>query len=155
MATLAFTSAGSKLYICTTNAPPATFDAAGFGAQTYVEVKELTNIGMIGEVFSLVTHEPVGDPTVYKFKGNANSGQLALQGARAPTDPGQAKLLTALQDPLAYSFKLTLGGGASGSPQATLYFQGQVMSYQNNVGSVNQITAFDTNLEITGKFVTA
>lgn len=155
MATLAFPSAGSKLYICTTNAPPATFDAAGFGAQTYVEIKELTNIGVIGEVFSLITHEPVGDPTVYKFKGNSNSGQLATQGARAPSDPGQAKLLVALQDPLAYSFKLTLGGGTSGTPQATLYFQGQVMSYQNNVGSVNQITSFDCNVEISGKFVTA
>lgn len=148
MASLAFTSAGSKLYICTSNAAPATYDAAGFGAQTYVEVKELTNIGVIGETFSLITHEPVGDPTVYKYKGNANSGSLALQGARAPTDAGQAKLLVALQDPLAYSCKLVLANGT------ILYFQGQVMSYQNNVGSVNQITSFDCNLEISGKFIT-
>ena len=119
MATLAFPSAGSKLYICTSNATPTTFDAAGFAAQTYVEVKELTNIGVIGKVFTLITHEPVGDPTTYKFKGTSNSGQLALQGAYAPTDPGQAKLLIALDDPLVYSFKLTIGGGATGLPQAT------------------------------------
>ena len=155
MATLAFPSAGSKLYICTSNAPPATFDAAGFGAQTYVEVKELTNIGVIGKVFSLITHEPVGDPTTYKFKGTSNSGQLALQGAYAPTDPGQAKLLVALDDPLAYSFKLTIGGGTTGTPQATLYFQGQVMSAPINVGSVNQITSFDTNVEVSGNFYKA
>lgn len=155
MATLAFPSAGSKLYICTTNAPPATFDVAGFAAQTYVEIKELSNIGVIGEVASLIQFEPVGDPYVYKFKGNYNTGQLALQGAYAPTDPGQAKLLVALQDPLAYSFKLTIGGGTTGTPQATLYVQGQVMSAPINVGSVNQITMIDSTVELSGKLFKA
>ena len=148
MPSLAFTSAGSTLSICTTNAPPATFDAAGFAAQTYVEVKELTNIGVIGEVFALVTHEPVNSRETFKFKGNSNSGQLALQGARAPTDAGQAKLILAVQDDLPYSFKLSLKQGT------VIYFQGQVMSYSTNVGSVNQITSFDTNVEVSGKFIT-
>lgn len=148
MATLAFSSAGSKLFICTNNSPPATFDAAGYAAQTYIEIKELTTIGVLGEVSALITHMPVGDPTTYKLKGNYNSGALTLQGARATGDAGQAKLLTALQDPLAYSIKLVLANAT------TLYIQGQVMSYTTNVGSVNQITAFDTNIELSGKFIT-
>lgn len=155
MATLAFPSAGSKLYICTTNAPPATFDYAGFSAQTYVEIKELSNIGVIGEVASLITFEPVGDPYQYKFKGNYNTGQLALQGAYAPSDAGQAKLFVALQDPVAYSFKLEIGGGVTGVPKATLFVQGQVMSAPINVGSVNQITGLDSTIELSGKLIKA
>lgn len=148
MATLAFSSAGSKLYICTTNAAPATFDAAGYAAQTYVEIKELTTIGVIGEEAALITHMPVGDPTTYKLKGNFNSGALALKGARATGDAGQAKLLVALQDPSAYSIKLVLANATA------MYVQGQVMSYTTDVGSVNQITGFDTKIELSGKFIT-
>lgn len=150
MSTLAFPSVGSKLYICTTNAPPATFDAAGYAAQTYVEIKEITSLGMFGKTSGLIVHEPLGEGTTYKFKAGSNSGQLALQGARAPTDAGQAKLLLANDDPLAYSFKLVLANGAA----TTVYFQGQVMNYNTNVGTSQQITGFESTVEISGNFIT-
>ena len=150
MTTLAFTSAGSKIYIGTAAIPnDGSFagDAAAFAAQTYVEIKEVTDIGAIGKTFGMVAHNPVGDPTTYKLKTVSNTGTLALKGARAPSDPGQAKLLAAVDSYLTYATKIVLQTGT------ILYVQGLYMGYTTTVGTVSVITSFDCNVELSGNLI--
>ena len=140
-----FTSAGTKIYISA--GQPATNDASGYGALTFTEIKEVTDIGSIGAEFGLVTHMPVADPTTYKLKTNSNTGQLALKGARVTTDAGQTLLRTAAASRASHSIKITLANGVN------LFVQGLVMGYTTNIAGVANITAFESKVELSGDLV--
>ena len=58
MASLAVTSAGTKLYVSASL--PATYNSAGFGALTWTEVGEITDFGEWGKEYTVVNHNPVG-----------------------------------------------------------------------------------------------
>lgn len=145
MSTLAFSSAGSKVLISA--GVPATHDATGFAALTYTEINGLSDVGVAGDVASLITFMPVNDAQTYKLKGNVNSGVLSLKGAFTPTDPGQLVLVSASNSYNPYSVKLLLANGS------IMYAQGLVMGVQTTVGTVNQITGLECNIELSGGIV--
>jgi len=145
MTTNSFTSAGSTVSISA--GVPATIDSAGFGALTYTAIGEITSAGEFGKSFTLVTHNPLANRNTYKKKGSSNNGTMALQMARVPSDAGQVLLLAALASDNDYAFKVVLQNGT------IEYFQGVVMKYTTNIGSVNQITAAAVDIEITGAIV--
>lgn len=146
MATLAFSSVGSKVYLSA--GVPATIDATGFGALTYTEIKELTDIGMIGPESATIQHNPVAENVTYKLKGSRNNGALDLKGARAVTDPGQILLIAAEASTAAYAIKVELQNGTF------LYAQVLVTSYKTSIGGQSQITSFESKAEISGAIVT-
>ena len=146
MATLAFSSVGSKVFLSA--GVPATIDSAGFGALSYTEIKELTDIGMIGPESAVILHNPVRENVTYKLKGSRNNGALDLKGARAPTDPGQALLIAAEASVAPYAVKIQLQNGT------LLYAQVLIMSYKTSIGGQSQITAFESKAEISGDIVT-
>jgi len=136
----AFTSAGTKISISAT--APATYDATGFGALTYTEIGEVTELGEFGRTYNIVTFNPLGDRRTVKRKGAYNDGTIAAQMARVPSDAGQAILTAALASDDSYSMKVVLQDGT------IFYFSAQIASYTTNVGSVDQITAASVNIEI-------
>lgn len=142
---LAFTSAGTTLGV--TASAPATLDSAGYGALTYTNIGEVTDLGSFGKTFTLVTHNPLGNRQTIKRKGSYNNGALTLKMARVPTDSGQALLIAARDTDAVYTFVVTLQTGTK------LYFLGTVMGYNTNVGTVNQITAADVSLEVTSDII--
>ncbi len=146
MTTLAFSSAGSKVYLSA--GVPATIDGAGFAALSYTEIKEVTDIGMIGPDSAVILHNPVGDNTTYKLKGSRNNGSVDLKGARAPTDPGQILLVAAEASNNAYAMKIVLQNAT------ILYSQVLVASYKTGVGGQSQITSFESKCEVSGPTVT-
>jgi selenophosphate synthase len=146
IATLAFSSIGSQIFLSA--GVPATIDAAGFGALSYTEVKEVTDIGMIGPESAVITHQPVSENTTYKLKAGRNNGSLDLKGARAPTDPGQALLIAAENSTAPYAIKVKLQNGTF------LYSQVLIMSYKTHIGNQGQITGFESKAEISGAIVT-
>lgn len=146
MATLAFSSVGSKVWLSA--GVPATIDSIGFGALSYTEIKELTDIGMIGPEKSVILHNPVRENVTYKLPGSRNNGSLDLKGARAPTDPGQILLIAAEAGTAPYAVKVELQNGTF------LYAQVLVMSYKTSIGGQNQITGMESKLEISGAIVT-
>ena len=146
MSTLAFSSIGSKFWLSA--GVPATIDAAGFGALSYTEVKELTDIGMIGPEASVILHQPVSENTTYKLKGGRNNGTMDLKGARAPADPGQTLLIAAEASNDPYAVKVELQDGTF------LYSQVLIMSYKTSIGNQGQITGFESKAEISGDIVT-
>lgn len=146
MPTLAFSTVGSKVHISA--GVPATIDASGFGALTYTEIKELTDIGMIGPESAVILHNPVRENVSYKLKGSRNNGQLSLKGARATADAGQILLIAAEASNNAYAIKVELQNGTF------LYAQGLVMSYKTSIGGQSQITGIEATIEISGAIVT-
>lgn len=138
---LAFTSAGTTLRVSASL--PATNDAAGFAALTYTLVGEVVDLGSYGKKYNLVTHNPIDDRKTVKRKGSYNSGTLAMKMARVPANAGQAILVTASGSDTAISFKITLQNGTIN------YFQGLVMGYTTDLGSVDQITSASVDVEVT------
>lgn len=145
--TLAFSSAGSKVYLSA--GVPATINAAGFGALTYTIINEVTDIGMIGPESSVILHSPVSENSVYKLKSTRNNGALDLKMARAATpDPGQDLLVAAEKSNNPYAVKIVLQTGT------ILYAQGLVMSCKTSIGGQGQITGLEAKIEVSGDIVT-
>lgn len=140
MPSKAFTSAGTTLAVTAT--APATYNAAGYAALTWVPIAELTDIGEFGQKYNLVTHNPISSRQTIKRKGSYNNGTLQLKMARAPSDAGQALLVAAANSDASYSYRVTLQDGTK------LYFTAQAMGYATMVGSVDTITGASLDLEI-------
>jgi hypothetical protein len=150
MASKVRTSAGTKFYVSDPiSALSATYDAPTFATGTYVEVAELTDLGSFGKKYNLVSFNPLGARNTVKRKGSYNSGTLQLKLGQSITDPGQVKMTTASDSDNSYAFKVVLQSGT------TYYFTGQVMGWQVDVGSVDQITGATADLEIDNDIVVA
>ena len=140
MASKAFTSAGTKLFISAS--APATYNKPGFEALTFTEIGEVSEMGEFGRQYNLVTFNTLGDRRTVKRKGSYNDGTIACQMARVPDDAGQTILTTAVNSDNSYSIKIKLQDGT------VFYTSAQVMSYTTNIGNVDQITSATVNLEI-------
>lgn len=140
------TSAGSTLSIATGS--PATADAAGYNALTFINVGEVTDIGELAiKEYSTVTHSPVGSRMVKKLKGSYNNGSMQVQMARDSGNAGQTAMKAALNSDADYSFKITL------QDLSKMFFQGKVTSFKVAVGSVDQITGSNCTIEINSDIV--
>jgi hypothetical protein len=140
------TSAGTVLSVSAS--APATYDVAGYGAVTgFQPVGELTDLGSFGKKYNLVTFTPLGDRKVVKRKGSYNNGTLSLKMGSNVTDPGQVALKAAADSDNSYTFKVVTQSGS------TYYFTGQVMGFQLEVGSVDQITGASVDIEIDNDIV--
>ncbi len=147
MSTLAFTSAGSAIFISA--GVPATTDVAGFAALSYTKVNDITDLGAVGPAVANVTHVPVDSATTFKFKTIVDNGAMALKGARVTTDPGQVLLIAAVASYANYAYKVVLQNGA------IIYFQGLADSYKTNIGTAGVITSFDCNVLVNGPIFNA
>lgn len=135
------TSAGSTIAISA--AAPATFNAAGYGALAFTTIGEVTDLGEFGREYALVTHNPLASRGTVKKKGSFNEGTMDLKLALDTDDAGQILAKSASLSDSDHSFKVTLQNGD------VFYFQAQVMTFKNGVGSVDQITAASIKLELT------
>lgn len=150
------TSAGTKLYISGTVNTPApapaalasTYDAATFGSASYIQIGELVDLGSFGKKYNLVSFNPLGARNTVKRKGSYNNGTLQLKLGDAILDNGQIAIKAASDQDLSYAFKVVTQSGT------TYYFTGQVLGWTLNVGSVDQITGLDVDIEIDNDIVT-
>ncbi len=142
---LAQTAAGSKFYV--SSGLPATYDATGFRALTWVEVGELTEIPSFGKVYNMVNHNPLGTRQTIKLKGSYDNGSIDLPYAYDITttggDPGQALLLAGLDSDVERSFWVDI------KQLKDHYFVGQITSAPTTVGSVDSIVMKNSNVSIT------
>lgn len=139
------TSAGSRVSIA--NTLPATYDAAGFAALTWIEIAEITNVSEFGRTYALVTHMPLATRIAKKFKGSYNNGNMTLQYGKDITDAGQAAVMAALDSDNSYAIKIVLQDGTN------IYCTAKVMDAKVNLGGVDSITAGSTTLEIDGNII--
>lgn len=139
------TSAGSTIAICVTTLP-ATYDAAGYGALTYVPVGEVSDLGTVGKVFTVTKFSPLGTRIVVKRKGSADPGTMTVKTGWSPTDAGQAALVVARDSDTSSSFKVTSQSGT------IMYFTAQTSGTPIAFGTVDQITTQDFTLDIDSDF---
>jgi hypothetical protein len=143
---------GARLYVgavALVDIESAADAIADFTALTVAaEVGLIENIGEFGKVFDLVTFQAVADGRTYKLKGGYNPGNLQMTVASDMTDAGQAMLFAYgnAADQNNYPFKIVLVGVDAAFD--TVYFGGKVMSYRQQLGSVNNIIKAQVNIEI-------
>lgn len=137
------TAAGATLAI--SNAIPATYDAAGYGALTYTNVGEITNIGEFGKEFALVTHLPLSSRGVAKRKGSFNNGTLNPAMALDPSDAGQILMAAALESDAPSAFEITLQDGT------VYYLMGLTMAFRPNVGGTDDVVTATCTIEVDDK----
>lgn len=126
-------------------ASPATLDAAGFGALTYENVGEVTDIAEIGSDTAVVTHQPLATGVVEKFKGFINFGSSSVSFAKDAADAGQAVLQSGADGAnknAQHSVRVTLQDGTF------LYFTVKVFSFKITPGSADAIVGSTSSIEL-------
>lgn len=136
----AMTSAGTTISISA--ALPATYDAVGYGALTWKEIGEVSDLGEFGREYNVVKFNPLKTRGTVKRKGSYDEGQIQMQLAKVSSDEGQQIAETALNSDASQAIKVILQNGD------IFYFTAQVVSFTTNVGSVDQITSGTVKLEI-------
>lgn len=142
------TSAGTTFYV--SNAAVASSfaaDAAAFGGVAYTIAGELVDLGSFGKKYNLVTHTSLADRKTVKRKGSYNNGTLALKFGSAVADAGQIKMQAASDSDASYAFKVVTQSGS------IYYFTGQVMGWNLEIGSVDQIMGASCDVEIDSDIV--
>lgn len=122
--------AKTKFYIGGVTAGQALADYQG---ATFVEVKELADIGEFGDEANIITFETIGDGRVKKAVGTRDAGDLQITVARIEEDFGQQAMRAASKTSDHYDFKVTLANGE------TMYFTGPVSSAKNQLGGPNDV----------------
>lgn len=142
------TSTGTKFGVVAS--VPATIDAVGFAALTFINVGELTSIPEYGASAQVVSHEPLETGITEKYKGFINNGSMSLSAGRDASDAGQTLLaagVTGAGKNTEHSFKIEYQDGSID------YFTGKIFSYTKNPGGANSIVASTINVEINSNIV--
>lgn len=146
-------SAGAKVYLCTTASPSAS-TSSQYAALTWVEIKNAETIGEFGDAAGQATFTGLSDSRVRKFKGANDAGDLSITFGRDPLDQGQIDLKTASDTKFNYAFKIVLEDAADANDtDSTFYFQAQIMSVKTNIGGANDVTKLTANLSINSAIV--
>lgn len=68
---------------------PATYDAAGFAALTFVPVPDVDSIGPYGPTYNEVEASPLASEFVETYKGSGRAGAIDVSMYLNSEDPGQ------------------------------------------------------------------
>ncbi|WP_114968545.1 hypothetical protein [Rhodoferax ferrireducens] len=114
---------------------PATNDAAGFAALIWTPIGELTDIGSVkGRSYNTSTHAPIASAQQIEKKASYKLGNADMTVGWDSADAGQVIIETGANSNTAtYAFKLVKQGGG------IRYFTAQVMSFVENMGSVDNV----------------
>lgn len=137
--------AGAALAVSATL--PATNDASGFGAVSFTNIGEVTNLGEFSRQYNIITYTALDERQIKKLKGSYDEGTLPVNLAYDPADSGQAILEAARDSDNNYSFRVTLQDGTY------FYFQAKVTSYTVNVSGVDDVTSSTCQIAITEQIV--
>lgn len=116
--------AGSKIYIGTRVALPddLTVELADFAAQetNWLEIKGWTNSGSLGDTREAISQNYIDSDRTETIKGTANAAAMENTFAPKPNDPGQKRLMAAIDDCANYAFKVEWGAGCVSESAVTI-----------------------------------
>lgn len=143
------TNAKSRLFIGAANNTIS--ELSDFEAESWLEIKEVEDIGEFGVEGSEQTFLSLADGYVRKLKGSLNSGTLEVIAGRDPSDPGQNRARAAAGDWFKYPFKVELNDKPTPTGTNTVYyFRAPVMSAKSNYGNADNIVKTTFALSIDG-----
>lgn len=127
-----YTTTKTKFFIGTTAEKS---DVTGYEADTWVEVKELENIGEFGDEAEEISFSTIDDGRVRKIKGIRDAGTMEITVARDPADAGQTKMREAANTDLDFNFKVVLNDKPTPTGTPTIYYlRGAVLSQRVVIG---------------------
>lgn len=135
------TVAGTKVGISAVL--PATYNVAGYGALTFVNIGNIEDGGEHGREYAEVTFNPIDTRGTQKFKGSFNEGSKTLSIGYNSDDAGMIVLKTALDDDADYAFEVEYPDGDID------YFIAKVMTLTKATGGVDSIRMASVTLAIT------
>lgn len=143
-----YTSAESKIFIG--GVATGSEDQSAYEAKTWVEIGEVSSIGAFGDSANEITFTALSDRRVRKFKGSFNAGNIVLELGIDEDDAGQDDLRTALASDFDYCFRIDRNDNNTASPTdvTKLYFNGKVMSFEDNIGTADDITTASATIGI-------
>lgn len=147
------TTAKTKVSIGTTT--PKT-DAAGYAADTWTNIANISDVGEAGSQAEIVTGKFVDQDHVRKLKGSRDNGTMELVVARDSADAGYAALIAAEATSFGYNFKVELNDkpAAGASPKNSFfYFNAIVASRKHNFGDADNIVSTTFSLAISGSII--
>ena len=136
------TNAGNKFYVSTTATPPATYDAAGYGALTYAEIGEVVDAGTLTAEYAVTEHNPISDRNLQKLKGTRDNGSHDFGLGFDKVDAGQIVMETALDSDENYHFKVAMKSGD------TIYYSGLVTKFDYVFGGADDVVGAETSVAI-------
>ena len=147
------TASGAKIYIGPTTAVTGATDAASitaYKALTFVEVKEVENLGEFGDKAADVTFTSLSDARVRHLKGARDAGVLSLVVGRDPFDPGQIAARAAERTKFAYAIKIVAADAPDeNDTPTTFFFHALVQSAKENFGAADNVVKTSIDLGIT------
>lgn len=116
---------------------PATIDAAGYEALTWVNVGGFDNIGEIGDGYEMQNFDSITDGRI-KYRGILDAGEIPANMADDPTDPGQVILKAAFDAPKGSTGEVISLRVIDGNNNYTAC-QIKVNTWRRNYGGANDI----------------
>ncbi len=140
---MADATAGSKLYIGTSAQAD---DLSDFEADTYVEIKQIEDLGEVGMETAAIQFRPVAGLGQH-LKGSSIGKVVNLVIGRNPADAGQQALRDASRSHLDFNFKLQLANapGAAPTKPSTFYWRGLVFPATTALGNGESGVIKDTH----------
>lgn len=139
-------AAGATLGISAT--APTTFDKSGWEAATFTTIGEITDLGALpSRTYAKIEHKPLATRRVQKRKGSFDEGNQTLTVGLDSGDAGQILVKAALLSDADYYFCETLQNGDK------YFYPALVMSFNPNVGTVDNIINASIGLEVNGQGV--
>ena len=128
---------------------PATFDDTGYAALTFSAIGQVTDWTPGGQVYNVVTSNPIAQRSTDKYKGTFNNGADSITVNRDDDDAGQVIIQAALTSDADQAFEVTYQDGTID------YFTGKVVSFDTVAGGADSIVQKTISLERTRSTVTA
>lgn len=128
---------------------PATFDDTGYAALTFSAIGQVTDWTPGGQVYNVVTSNPIAQRSTDKYKGTFNNGADSITVNRDDDDAGQIIIQAALISDADQAFEVTYQDGTID------YFTGKVVSFDTVAGGADSIVQKTISLERTRSTVTA
>jgi len=133
------TTSGTTFFISTTAASTSVDTLLEYEALTWIEIREIEDLGNVGDVSTEVTGAAIGDSRIRKAKGARNAGTMnVICFDTVPLDAGQTAVIAAETSNSNYAFKIELPEPTVGTA-ATIYFRGLVMSNEYRLGTNDNI----------------
>lgn len=146
-----FAGAGTNFYLTSTTTAPATNDATGYGALTWVPIGCISSLGSYGDTYNAVTFDCLVDGATHTLKGTKSRGTLEVTVALDDSSTAFTALQTAVADKSTglFNFKIVLPNKqAAAGDDAIRYFSGRVMSNVENVTGSNDVVTQTVSIAI-------
>ena len=126
------TGAKTKVFVGPTGTGAVLADYSGTGV-TYQEIKEVSDLGALGDTTEIVEFLSLNDGRKKKLAGSKDAGTLEITAAYLRDDAGQTAMRAAANDNLSRKFKVQHPDGG------ILYFSAICTSAQIETGNADSV----------------